>query len=159
VYNRAALARAIPEQNHKYGLKKDFEIEPQRPVVDILQVHLHPFLKLHPVAAAHLPDTCQTRLQTEASALPHLIQLHFDRQRGPGTNDTHIPFEDVDQLRDFIDAEFAENTPDFRDPRIVFHLEHRAVHLVHFLQFPPFHLRPDVHRAELVQRESSAVEP
>ena len=52
-----------PAQQHcRDCFYHDFEIEPERPFVDIFEVHLHPVVKIFDVvSAAALPETGDTR--------------------------------------------------------------------------------------------------
>ena len=45
-------------------------------------------------------------------------------------HDAHITFDDIDQLRQFIDAGPPDESPDFRYPRVIFHLKCGSVEFV-----------------------------
>jgi hypothetical protein len=56
-------------------------------------------------AAVHLPETCHARFNAE----PPLVRAYVDAldipdRQGSRTHQTHVPFEDVKELGQFIDA-------------------------------------------------------
>ena len=65
--------------------------------------------------------------------------------------------DDVEQLRQFVEAELAENTPERVYAGVVLHLERLAAGLVQCHEFFFALFGIDVHTAELVHREFLAV--
>lgn len=54
--SRSLLLGSLPRQHHPHGLKQDFDIQSQRPVVDVFQIQFHNLVKIHNLAsAADLP--------------------------------------------------------------------------------------------------------
>lgn len=47
------------------GLEKDFKIQPQRPIINIFQIHFHPALKSDFIATAYLPNAGNTGLERQ----------------------------------------------------------------------------------------------
>ena len=56
------------------GSEKYFGIKGRRPVVDVVQIQIHPLIKTHIVPlGADLPDACDARLHGEAASLPNFL--------------------------------------------------------------------------------------
>ncbi len=82
-----------------------------------------------------------------------LDQLDLLRTRA---DDAHLAAQDVDQLRQLVEAEPAQEAPDPGDARVVGELEHRVAQVIE-----PDHVREAFlgvgdHRAELVHLERVA---
>ncbi len=60
---QSRLTRTVSKEYHKYSLKKNFKVQPKRPLIDILQVHLHPLFKLNFISTADLPNTGESGFQ------------------------------------------------------------------------------------------------
>ena len=92
-----------PQKNNREGSKQDLEVEEQRPIVDVQEVELHPFVEIDLVAAGHLPQACDVGFYREAAALLSSVFLDLFGKRRPGAHKTHIPFENVPKLGPLID--------------------------------------------------------
>ena len=55
--------------------------------------------------------------------LPGGVLLHLSRQGRPGTDQRHIPLEDIEQLRQFIDGVLAKEFADVGPARVIFDFE------------------------------------
>ena len=56
------LTGTRPPENGGEGEEKNFEVEPQGPIVDVFQVQPHPVLKVRNVTTtAYLPETGEPR--------------------------------------------------------------------------------------------------
>ena len=53
---------ASAEQYGWNGSEQQFDVKPQRPFINVFQIHFHPGVKIDIVSTAHLPDAGQTRL-------------------------------------------------------------------------------------------------
>jgi len=86
-----------------------------------------------------------------------VVLLVFIDRRRAGANESHVAPEDVDALREFVDAGSAEEASDRQDPGIVVDFEHQTVHLVLCEQvfFAVFSVH--VHGTEFVETEAAAV--
>src|SRR5205085_2253275 len=62
-------------------------------------------------------------LHAQTSSLPWFVASHFAGKRGPGSDDRHIATQDVQQLRQLVDAELTNETTNGCDPRIALDLE------------------------------------
>src|ERR1043166_6108590 len=65
-------------------------IKPQRPMIDVLEIELHPLLERKVAATGNLPQTGQAGLHAETSLLPRLFHAcRIAHRQRPGTNDAH----------------------------------------------------------------------
>ena len=136
------------------------DVQPDGAGADVGQIHIDPLRKgdVIPVGL-HLPHTGQTRRDTQAHLVVAGVVAHLRGQRRAGPHQGHLPLEDVDQLRQLIQAGTAQEAAHTGDARIFGNLEDRAILLVHLLQgFLPG-LRIHAHGAELVHQEVLLVPP
>ena len=64
------LAGAATEKDSRDGAKEDLNIEPERPLIDVLEVEADPVRKIvHLVASRDLPQTGHSRGNAEAPPL------------------------------------------------------------------------------------------
>src|ERR1043166_792333 len=100
-----ALTRAFTGQNRGDGAEEDLEVERRRPVVDVLQVELHPAVEVDVVAAADLPEAREPRLHRQPSSVPPVIRRDLLGDRRPRPDQAHVALQDVPELRDLIERE------------------------------------------------------
>ena len=84
-----------------------------------------------------------------------LFKLIFRRRSCP--HEAHITLYDIHKLRKLVYTRLTDEFAHFRNPRIVIHLEHQALHLVLRFQFLLPFLRINIHGPEFVYFESSSV--
>ena len=107
--------------------------------------------------AAYLPNAGKARRYGKAHAVPRFIFGHFRRNRRARSDNGHFAFDNVDELRQFVEAELAENMPERINTRVVLHLEGLAARFVQRHEFFFAFFGIDVHAAELVHREQGSV--
>ena len=79
---------------------------------DLLLVPDH-VVERGPASAADLPQPGDARLGFQhPSIVPRLVLLHFIGQRRPRPDERHVAHQHVPDLREFIEARFAEQVPD-----------------------------------------------
>src|SRR5271155_2716695 len=72
---RSQLSRGSrTPQDRRNRLDQYFQIKPQKPLVDVLQIQLHPLLERNSASSADLPQTGDTGTDAEAPALPILVE-------------------------------------------------------------------------------------
>ena len=93
----------------------------------------------------------QSRLNAQTSAVIQIVLFEFVDGRRSGSHQAHIANQNIVKLWQLVQAGFPEKSADLRNPGIVLHLEHGAVHFIlgHELLFAG--LRVDVHGTELVE--------
>src|SRR6266700_2652213 len=93
---RSCALRARSGNDGPGGAEEDLEIEPQRPLVDVFEVHLHPVIKVGDlVPAAHLPQACDSGTDAQLSLLPETIAVQLVRKRGTRADERHVAFENA----------------------------------------------------------------
>src|SRR5688572_29268911 len=106
------------------GPEKDFHIEPERLIADVAQIHANHFVKRSTAAAMHLPDAGDAGLTFEDSpSVPQGVVLEFISDGRPWSDKRHLAAQDVDELRQLIEAALAEEVSERRNARIISHLE------------------------------------
>src|SRR5579862_1045374 len=154
----ATLRGPVAQEHEGNGAQENFQVEPQRPVVEVKQVELHPVLEINSVAALERPQAGQAGTHAQAPPLPRFIFLHFLRNGRSRADERHVTTQDIPQLRQLIDAQLAQPAAERRTARVVFHLENRAVELVELLELWPQLIGVVHHRAKFEQRELPAAE-
>jgi hypothetical protein len=124
--------RAFSEEHGGDGSQEDDEVEPERPVVDVAEVHLDPLLEAGDgVAATCLPFAGDAGFDAEAAAVGDFGKgLDLVERQWARTDEAHVAFDDIEKLRQLIDAEFAQKFAEGENARIAVELEDRSVHLV-----------------------------
>lgn len=87
-------------------------------MIDVPDIQLDALVPLDFLAAVHLCPAGQTRADVKHPEL--FLGVFLDRpgmvgQRRSGANQRHLPLQDVDELREFIDTGRADHTTDFCD--------------------------------------------
>src|SRR6266571_7774630 len=127
---RRSLRRALAGENCGDRSQQNLQVEARRPVIDVIEVELHPAIEVNRVAAADLPETRQSRFHRKAPAMPPVIRRDFLRNGWPRSDETHVALEHVPELRDLVERELAQPAADAGDARIAVGLEDRSGHLV-----------------------------
>src|SRR5579859_7410109 len=116
---REPSVSALAGKYSLWGLQKYFDIQPKRPLLNVTEIEPDHIVKCGFAAAGDLPQACDSRFYfQEARSVPGLIEIYLIGNRGPGTNQRHLAFEDVDQLGKLVEAGSAEKSTDSRKPWI-----------------------------------------
>ena len=105
------------------GLEHDLEVEPERPLIDVGQVQLHPGLEIDLVASADLPDAGDPRLHREPAPLPALVLGDLVGDGRPRTDHAHVAHQHVPELGKLVQASLAQHAAHRRDAWILLNLE------------------------------------
>ena len=156
----------LAEEDDRKGLQDDFKIQPQAHVADVVQVEHHHLLEGHGAAAQGLPDSRAAGKRGEPFFVPVLVALPLVGQARPRTHQGHVPFENVEELREFVQAGLADELAEGKDAGVVGDLEHLYI-LVGTLDFTVDEILDvflvdqgvavDVHRPKFVKIEASSV--
>src|SRR5438045_6346303 len=96
---RPSLGADAGEHN-RHGAEEDFQIEPEGPVIDVLEIEPDPFAEIGDmIAAADLPEASEAGFDAETAAMGEIIKaLDFiDRQR-TRANQAHFPPQHIVEL-------------------------------------------------------------
>ena len=147
-------------KHNRHGAEEDFQIEPEGPVIDVLEIEPDPFAEIGDmIAATDLPQAREARFDAEAAAMREIIEAPdlIDRQR-TRANQAHFTAQHVVELRQFIEAFLAQPFANRCATRVVAQLEHGPRHLIEMIE-PVFDLLGfNNHRAKLVQHKFSAAQ-
>jgi len=141
--------RARRQQQRARGEQQQLQVEEGGIVLDIEQIHLELFLIGGVVAPEDLRIAGEPGLDLHAVAeLRHAAAVIIDvfDALGPRADERHLAAQDVEKLRQLVDARAAQDAAHGRDARVVLHGELRAVRL-----------RVHDHGAELDEGETLAV--
>ena len=132
VFALVRLVCAVAFKNRLERFGDQLDVGAEVPVAHILVVQAHPFFKADVAAPADLPEARQARRYGKPHLVPGKVFLDFGRKRRAGAHNGHVASQDVEKLRQFVQAEFAENASHRVNPGVVFHFERRAAGLVEF---------------------------
>ena len=110
-------------------------------LLDIVQVEADHPATIHVAPAADLPGAGDSRHDREPAVIAFGVEslelLAVPELQGAGTDQAHLPDEDVPELGKLVDAGTPEEPAQGRDPRVVLDLEEdTAFRLVPGLQVP-----------------------
>src|SRR5687768_13272928 len=125
-------------------------------MLDVIEVVLHFFECIFNARAVGITDlgpSGDARLDYVTLSVEGDLVRQLLHEGGPlrsRSDETHVPAQDIPQLRDLIQARLAHEAPNGRNPRIV-------------VAGTPYRTRPrfgiSTHGSELVNREAGAVQP
>lgn len=99
-------------------LQENLDVQPERPGGRILQVHTNHVVEFHSTSSGDLPQAGDSRLRgQQAGPVPNAVGLHFVGDWRSGADDRHLALQDIQKLRQFIQAGSSQETPDGGDAR------------------------------------------
>lgn len=110
-------------QYNRNGAPKEHEIQPDAPVMDVPTVHLDSFGIVYIASAAGLPHTGNAGENGVVLLDIFPIPRNFLLDDGTGTDEAHLTFEDIQELRQLIEAGLSEEGTAFCDAGIVLQFE------------------------------------
>src|SRR6266496_5713448 len=116
------LIRAFPNQYDPDRTHHNLQIQPDGIILDVVQIIFG--VQMHRLVAAtvDLPPTRETGWDSESFPLPWLVFIDEKRHLGTRAHEAHCPSQDVEKLREFVEAEAAQETSHVRDARIILRL-------------------------------------
>src|SRR5260370_12301037 len=90
-----------PRKHVRDAAQNDLPVQRQRPVIDVLHVHLHPALEIHLVAAGTDPQAGQAPAHAQPPPLPGLVTVHLARHGGTRAYQRHVAAQHIPQLGPF----------------------------------------------------------
>lgn len=107
------------------GKQNEFQILPDGLLLKINNIHLNHFLKAYPAASVDLPRACQPRLSREAKPFTCCVGCNFVGHGWAWTNQGHLTTQDIEKLRQFINAGLANKSTNSGNMRIITQLIER----------------------------------
>ena len=151
------LIGAARGDNGGNGERDKPEIIPETSAVDVFQIEFHPFIETDVAAAGDLPEASHARLDGETPELARGVVGDLIWQGRSGADDTHIPADDVDELRHLVNAQFAQPTSDRGDTGIAPKFEDGTGGLIECNQVHFHGVGVGNHRLEFEAEKSLAV--
>ena len=110
---KASMPHALTAQGIEYCRKHYFKIKRKGSMVEIIFIEGDFYRNRQVVPAIYLGPTRDARYEhMNAFAGSQLDQIILVEKRRPGTDEAHIPLQDAEQLRQFVQAVFSENPTD-----------------------------------------------
>lgn len=110
-------------QNNCNGAPKEHEIQPDAPVMHVPAVHLYALGVVDVAASAGLPHAGDAGEDGVVLLYIFPIPRDFLLDDGTGTDEAHLTFEDIQELRQFIEAGLSKEGTALCDAGIVLQLE------------------------------------
>lgn len=127
-------------QNNCNGAPKEHEIQPDAPVMHVPAVHLHALGIVYIASAAGLPHTGNAGEDGVVLLDIFPIPRDFFLDDGAGSDEAHFAFEDIQELRQLIEAGLSKEGAALCDAGIVLQFEFSI----------PFFFRRRIGREEVV---------
>src|SRR5690554_3412032 len=100
----AVLAYPLFPQDFPGSEKKDFEVQPERNMIDIPDIQAELFFPRNRVSPVDLRPSSNARLNLMPSRLFGRVAVQVVHQQRARTDQTHVALKHVDQLRQLIEA-------------------------------------------------------
>ena len=110
-------------EDDRNGAPEEHEIQPDAPVVDVPAVHLHSFGIVYIASATGLPHAGDAGEDGVVLFDIFPIPRDFLLDDGTGTDEAHLTFEDIQELRQLIEAGLSKEGAAFCDAGIILQLE------------------------------------
>ena len=111
------------------GLEQEDDVLPEAPIADVPRIELEAAVEFDIVAAADLPEAGDAWRRHADDRQVIADFLFFTRQIRARADEAHVALDDVENLRQFVEAVLADEFADFRDAWVV---------TAQFLEFLPF---------------------
>src|SRR5262249_13066272 len=111
------------------------------------------------MSGRHLPETGEPGSNVKAAEVLEIVafEIVFGMRTRP--HNAHIALDDIEELEQFVNAVFAQETSQAGDAWVVYDLEGSAVALIHMHQAVLALVGIDHHGAEFVATKLSALAP
>lgn len=110
-------------QDNRNGAPEEHEIQPDAPVMHVPAVHLHALGIVDITSSAGLPHAGDAGEDGVVLLYIFPIPRDFLLDDGTGTDEAHLTFEDIQELRQFIEAGLSKEGTALCDAGIVLQLE------------------------------------
>lgn len=155
------LIRAFFAEHDGKSPPQQHDVEPDIPVAHIPRIHGDALRIIHIAAAARLPHARNAGPDHVVVLDEAAVPRHFFLDDGTGADEAHFAFQDIENLRQFVQTGAAQEMAALRNARVVFQLEIAvpffAGRWIPLQQFLELDVGVDAHAAELVAIEFLAV--
>lgn len=127
-------------QHHRHGSPQQYHIQPDAPVMHVPAVYLHALGVVDVAASAGLPHAGDAGQDGVILLDIFPIPRDFFLNDGAGSDEAHLTFEDIQELRQLIEAGLSKEGATLCDAGIVLQFEFSI----------PFFFRRRIGREEVV---------
>lgn len=127
-------------EDNRNGAPEEHEIQPDAPVMDVPAVHLYALGVVDVAASAGLPHAGDAGEDGVVLLDIFPIPRDFFLNDGAGSNEAHLTFEDIQKLRQLIEAGLSKEGATLCDTGIILQFEFSL----------PFFFRRRIGREEMV---------
>ena len=114
---------SFPTEDHERRAHEDDGVQPQSAPRDVFEVVFNHELRARVVlAVANLPEAGDPRPHQSPDLGKLREVLQHERCQRPGPDEAHLAAQDVEQLRQLVDAGPAEERPDWRHAQVTLDL-------------------------------------
>lgn len=110
-------------ENNRNGAPKEHEIQPDTPVMDVPAVHLYALRIVDITSSAGLPHAGDAGEDGVVLFDIFPIPRNFLLDDGTGTDEAHLTFEDIQELRQLIEASLSKEGAALCDAGIILQFE------------------------------------
>src|SRR5437016_13035117 len=122
--------RSVSRQHCRNRAQQNLEIERQAPALHVFKIQLHARFKRRIGARDDLPESGYAWFHIQAPVIVGTVSRVVVYGVGPRTNQAHIPFQDIPELGQFVEAVLAKQAAEPRNARIIGDFEERVSALV-----------------------------
>lgn len=157
----SAICEGLDEL-HRQGYRRECEnlnIQEDRLCPGVLDIEFDHPCEGGAILAFDLPESGEAGEHREPFHLGGLVLLQFERCAGAGTDETHFASENIDELRQLVEAEGANDATERDDAWVCgIELPHGGVALLELAEIALVGIgfRPDPHGPELVAMEATS---
>src|SRR3989440_10669464 len=145
-------------RNHSWdGPKQDLQVQPKRPLPRVAQVEPDHPVVIQAAAAAHLPEAGQSRPEVQPQPLVDVVIIEFVVEGRTGADEAHFARQNVDQLRELIEATSPKQATNSHHPWVRPNLEEWRLHLIESQERAAQALGVGHHGAKLVNAKAPAI--
>lgn len=116
---KCCLQRPLARKDLHRCPDKNIDVEPHRPIADIIDIQIHPSVIAGGVAARNLPQSGQSRLDPFVGSKSRLVLLHLFPDNRARSHQAQIALEHVPELGEFVQARGPEPFAQGEDTRVM----------------------------------------
>lgn len=120
---------------------------------NVERVKDHPLVERGVTSSTDLPQAGNSWWNAESDKVAILILFDFFGEWRSRPDEAHIAFQDVEQLREFIEAKLSKDSSDWCNPWVIFHFEDGTIFFIFRLEFCQSLVGIFVHRSEFIEGE------
>ena len=122
--------RSFSRQHCRNRAQQNLEIERQAPAFHVFEIQLHARFKRRIGARDDLPEPGYAWFHIQPAVIGGPVARAIVQRMGARTNQAHIPFQDIPELGQFVEAVLAKKAAKPRNARIIGDFEERVSALV-----------------------------